>query len=213
MFIMFEYCLLSCLIFALVFFMYRFTFFSCFYFLIFCNLSGCATLSKDQCTVGDWRAIGKADGQQGYLLTYFEKHKSACLDHKIKANKAQYIQGRVEGLQSYCKIQHQIDLGIRGKRYSPVCSGNVVPLLKEGNQLGYKVYTVMNDHDNTLQQISEVRYQLRSKNIKEAEVTRLEAEESRLLDQSRRLQKEIERLKTDGAKALTAKARAFYKRS
>ncbi len=194
-------------------FMYRFSFFSCFYFLIVCNLSGCATLSKDQCKVGDWRAIGKADGQLGYLLTYFEKHKSACLDHKIKANKAQYIQGRNEGLQSYCKIQHQIDLGIRGKRYSPVCSGSVVPLLKEGNQLGYKVYTVKNDHDNTLHQISEVRSQLQSKNIKETEVRRLEAEEIRLQDQEQRLRNEIERLKTDGAKALTAKARAFYKRS
>jgi|GEM_PF-4763980 len=193
--------------------MYRFAFFSCFYILLFCNLSGCATLSKDQCTVGDWRTIGKTDGQSGRPLKYFAKHKSACLDHKIKVNKAQYIQGRVEGLKSYCKIQHQVDLGIKGIHYSPVCSGKVALLLKDANQLGYQIYTIKNDIQNSLDQISEVRSQMKAKNIKADERDRLEDEERRLQDQVQRLTNEVKRFKSEGPEILRRKARTLFKNS
>ncbi len=194
-------------------FMYKLVFISCFYMVLFGQLSGCATLSKDQCTVGDWRAIGKTDGEYGRSLDYFEKHKSACKEHKIKANTALYNKGRTEGLKSYCKIQHQINLGLQGIKYNPVCKGAIVPILIEANQSGLQVLKVQNDLANTESQISDVRTLLRSKNIKAAEQERLEAEESRLLDQQDRLRNELQRLKTEGAKTLSRKAKAFYKQS
>ena len=177
------------------------------------GLGGCATLSKSECKVGDWRAIGKADGQEGRLLERFEKHKEACSSHKIKANKAHYTQGRNEGLKSYCNIQHQVNLGIKGIHYRPVCSGRIVSLLKEANAAGYKAYTIKNDLEDTLQQIRDVGHQLDAKNLKRAEKERLEDEKRRLIDQANRLNNELKRLEVDGTKTLTRKAKAFYGRS
>lgn len=194
-------------------FMYKVTIVSCFFVAIISQLGACATLSKDQCKVGDWRAIGKTDGEYGRPMDYFEKHKSACKEHNIKANTALYKQGRNEGLKSYCKIQHQINLGLQGIEYSPVCKGAIVPILIEANKSGLQVLAVKNDLENTQTQISDVRTQLRSKSIKAAEQERLEAEESRLLDQQDRLRNELQRLKTEGAKTLSRKAKAFYKQS
>lgn len=181
---------------------------------VFLNaLGGCATLSKSQCKVGDWHGIGKTDGEYGRPLNYFEKHKSACKEHKIKANTALYLKGRNEGLKSYCQIQHQVDLGLSGLQYTHVCKGAIVPLLIEANKFGLKVSSVKSDVNSTENQISEVRTQLRSKSITEKEQWRLEAEERRLLDQQDRLRDELRRLKQEGERTLSEKAKAFYKQS
>ena len=179
----------------------------------FSFLSSCATLSKSECKVGDWYAIGKADGQEGRLLERFEKHKEACAAYKSKIKKSDYVKGRTEGLKTYCNLQHQINLGIKGIRYKPVCSGKIVALLKEANDAGYRAYSIKNDLDSTSDQIRDVRSRLDAKDLKAAERERLREEESRLEDQVERLKNELKRLSTEGAKELTRKAKAFYHRS
>ena len=176
-------------------------------------LGGCATLSKSQCKVGDWHSIGKTDGKYGRPLDYFEKHKSACKEHNIKAKTALYLKGRNEGLKSYCQIQHQVDLGLSGLQYTHVCKGAIVPLLIEANKFGIKISTVKSNLNSVEDQISEVRTQLRSKSISEKEQSRLESEENRLLDQQDRLRDELRRLKQEGERMLSEKAKAFYKQS
>lgn len=181
---------------------------------VFLNaLGGCATLSKSQCKVGDWHGIGKTDGEYGRPLDYFEKHKSACKEHKIKANTALYLKGRNEGLKSYCQIQHQVDLGLSGLAYTHVCKGAIVPLLIEANRFGFKVFRVKRDLSDTLQQIRDVRTQLNSEKIQAAEKERLEYEKIRLKDQADRLESELKRLKQEGERILSEKAKAFYKQS
>lgn len=176
-------------------------------------LGGCATLSKSQCKVGDWHGIGKTDGEYGRPLNYFEKHKSACKEHKIKANTALYLKGRNEGLKSYCQIQHQVDLGLSGTDYRPVCKGAIVPILIEANEFGLKVSRVKRDLDENDTQIHEVTSKMYDKNLKPAERERLVDEERRLRDLQYRLQSELKRLKQEGERTLSEKAKAFYKQS
>ena len=41
-------------------------------------LSSCATLSKQECLVGDWQAIGYNDGVAGYQSERLASHAKAC---------------------------------------------------------------------------------------------------------------------------------------
>ena len=47
-------------------------------------LAGCATLSKEECTVGNWQMIGYNDGVAGHYPERLASHTKAC----AKANVA-----------------------------------------------------------------------------------------------------------------------------
>ena len=42
-------------------------------------LSGCATVSKEDCLLTDWFEIGRLDGIQGKSRTEFQKRAKPCL--------------------------------------------------------------------------------------------------------------------------------------
>lgn len=84
-------------------------------------LQGCATLSKEECQRGDWFSIGRRDGSQGYLLTYFREHESACAEYGIQPNYSLYKRGRDEGLAMYCTPENGYHLGEQVATYYEVC--------------------------------------------------------------------------------------------
>jgi hypothetical protein len=67
-----------------------------------CLFIGCATLSKEECLKGEWRAIGYQDGVKGYDMQRLEKHEKACSDYGVKPEIARYQEGRKVGLAYYC---------------------------------------------------------------------------------------------------------------
>ena len=155
--------------------------------------SGCASLSQQQCKVGDWQSIGKRDGQAGHSLARFEDHKKACKSHGQAANLTLYKKGHEEGLASHCTVQSQINLGLTGERYRPVCSGTSVAVLKEANQWGYRIYLINKD-------ISQAEYQLSSAQVALSKSNLKQDERNRLTDETQRLQDEIQRLKSQRAR-------------
>ena len=62
--------------------------------IIFITLSlltfSCATMSKEQCTLGDWKGTGLTDGENGYPRTRLADHQKACSEHGVKINKNEY---------------------------------------------------------------------------------------------------------------------------
>ena len=49
-------------------------------------LSSCATLSKQECLVGDWQAIGYNDGVAGYQSDRLASHAKACAKASVAPN-------------------------------------------------------------------------------------------------------------------------------
>ena len=47
------------------------------------GLSGCATMSGDECLTSDWNAIGYEDGARGYTADRIGKHRKACAKHGV----------------------------------------------------------------------------------------------------------------------------------
>lgn len=57
-------------------------------------LSSCATLSVEECMVGDWQAIGYNDGVAGYPPSRLAAHSKACAKANVTADYKSWEHGR-----------------------------------------------------------------------------------------------------------------------
>ena len=165
-------------------------------------LSGCATLSEEQCLVGDWYGIGVADGQSGYSFQRLGEHNEACASHGVIPDAALYEQGRQQGLRSYCTPQIGFREGRQGDSYAGVCPAHLEADFLAGYSDGRLVnaaqqaYQVAwNDQSNYRQQAANIESQIRT------EETNLGGPD--LTDEQRRIIRDrIRRLRDDRGRAL-----------
>lgn len=127
-------------------------------------LSGCASMSGDECLTSDWSAIGYEDGARGLTTERFSKHRKACAKHGITANFADYQAGRNQGLVEYCQPNRGFNVGVNGGSYGGVCSANLEPDFLDAYNTGYRLYALR----------SEVNHATSSINSKERELDRIE---------------------------------------
>ena len=85
------------------------------------GLSGCASLSQEECLTGDWHGIGYSDGVQGKVESVLAEHQEACSEYQIKLDLQDYLNGRQQGLKTYCKPDNGYRLGLNGSTYHYVC--------------------------------------------------------------------------------------------
>jgi hypothetical protein len=57
-------------------------------------LSGCSTLSKNECLQANWYELGWRDGNLGKPRSLFQEHADACVKHNVRAEKTEYFRGR-----------------------------------------------------------------------------------------------------------------------
>lgn len=88
-------------------------------------LASCATLTKAECTAGDWRSIGIGDGASGYPASYVDNHISACAEHGIGLDRQLYETGRQEGLRTYCRLERAESDGRAGRTNYNSCQGEI----------------------------------------------------------------------------------------
>jgi hypothetical protein len=165
-------------------------------------LNGCATLSEEQCLVGDWYGIGVSDGQSGYSFQRLGEHNEACSSHGVIPDAALYEQGRQQGLRSYCTPQIGFREGRQGDNYAGVCPAHLEADFLAGYSDGRLVnaaqqaYQVAwNDQSNYRQQAANIESQIRTEetNLGGADLT----------DEQRRIIRDrIRRLRDDRERAL-----------
>ncbi len=97
-------------------------------------LSGCASLSEEECHSADWHMIGYEDGAAGREAARLGEHREACSDYGITPDLQAYRRGRDEGLREYCQPRRAYQLGRGGQGYPHVCP----PELQEGLQTAYR---------------------------------------------------------------------------
>lgn len=105
-------------------------------------LSGCASMSADECANSDWRAIGFEDGSRGYASDRFSNHRKACAKHGLTADFPAYQQGRSEGLVEFCQPSRGYNLGASGGHYAGVCSAELEPDFLNAYRAGQQLYTL-----------------------------------------------------------------------
>ncbi len=110
--------------------------------LVFVGLSGCATMSGDECMTSDWTTIGFEDGVRGYTADRIGKHRKACAKHGVTPDFAAYQSGRDQGLVEYCQPSRGFSVGSSGGHYNGVCSVNQEADFLDAYNAGYHLYTL-----------------------------------------------------------------------
>ena len=129
-------------------------------------LSGCASMSGEECVATDWSAVGFEDGARGYTSERFSQHRKACAKHGVTADFGDYQSGRENGLVEYCQPGRGFDVGVNGGRYYGVCSVNLEPDFLDAYNAGRHLYTLR----------SNVNHADSSINARENELKRVEDE-------------------------------------
>jgi hypothetical protein len=103
-------------------------------------LSGCATLSKNECLEANWFEVGYRDGNMGKPRAVFQEHVDSCAKHRVKPNRDAYYKGRHEGLKLYCTKQNGYKLGKLGAKYQYACPPELEPKFLDGYVKGKRVH-------------------------------------------------------------------------
>ena len=117
-------------------------------------LSGCATMSGDECLTSDWYAIGYEDGSQGWSSNRLADRRKACAKHGVTPDFQAYQNGRNEGLKEYCQPQRGYNLGVGGGRYNGVCPSHLEPGFLDAYRTGAQLYTLRSNVNSANFQIA-----------------------------------------------------------
>lgn len=110
--------------------------------IIVAGLSGCATMSGDECMTSDWSAIGYEDGARGYTTDRLANRRKACAKHGVTPDFAAYQSGRDQGLVEYCQPSRGFNVGSNGGRYNGVCSVNLEADFLDAYNTGHHLYSL-----------------------------------------------------------------------
>lgn len=103
-------------------------------------LSGCATLSAEECLAADWYTIGVEDGSRGAPISRIGAHRKACAEVGVQPDMARYNEGRAYGLQLFCTRERGYSEGESGRSYSGVCPPHLEPVFMQGYLAGQDRY-------------------------------------------------------------------------
>lgn len=104
-------------------------------------VSGCASMSKEECLYADWGAIGYEDGAAGRPVSAVSPRRQACAKKAgVTVDMAAYRAGREEGLALYCEPANGYAVGANGGRYYGVCSGRREDAFLAAYETGRRLY-------------------------------------------------------------------------
>ena len=124
------------------------------------GMSGCASMSADECAVSDWNAIGYEDGAQGYTAERLGNHRKACAKHGVTPDLQAYQDGRSQGLRQYCQPSRGFNVGSRGGRYNGVCPSDLEEEFVLAFNSGHRLYNLRSSVSNANRQINARRAEL-----------------------------------------------------
>ncbi len=128
----------------------------------FLGLSGCASMSGDECLTSDWQLIGFEDGSRGYGSERLGEHRKACAKHGVTPDLQAYRAGREEGLKDFCQPARGFNLGTRGGHYNGICSAELEGDFIDAYRAGYRLYELRANINSANYQINAKQNELDS---------------------------------------------------
>ncbi|MFT6656998.1 DUF2799 domain-containing protein [Maritalea sp.] len=156
-------------------------------------LAACATLSKAQCQAGDWQNVGEFDGRMGYSFARFSEHSEACNKHGIAVDRDLYDKGYSKGLKLYCTPENAAKVGLAGKSYYNVCTGEMGKSFLRIHRQANNIYSIDNDIGSLQAQIEALTENL-------ADPATSQTDRERIVDDIRSLNDDISRKLRDRAR-------------
>ena len=103
-------------------------------------MTGCSTLSQEECLVADWQLIGREDGAVGRDASYIGNHRKACAEYGIVPDLEEYQHGYDDGLVTFCTEHNGFNQGRNGVRYNGVCPAHLEQDYLAGFRAGHEIY-------------------------------------------------------------------------
>lgn len=104
-------------------------------------LSGCETMSRDDCAVADWYQTGYKDGGEGRPRGRIEEHARTCGQAGIGVDRVRYLAGHDQGVLYYCTPGNGYRMGREGRTYADVCPPHLAPGFLEPYRYGREIYS------------------------------------------------------------------------
>ncbi|WP_373236034.1 DUF2799 domain-containing protein [Cohaesibacter celericrescens] len=155
-------------------------------------LTGCASLTEDECAVGEWARIGANDAAQGLKASRLTDHKKACERYNIEPDQTTYMEGYRRGLVAYCTPTNGFNVGRNGYTYRTICPRDTETDFLSGYKRGTTLHNIETSIAQVRDSLREVRTQIGelraapSKENRDARM-RLYSEENRLENEEARL--------------------------
>ncbi|MEM6639532.1 MAG: DUF2799 domain-containing protein [Pseudomonadota bacterium] len=127
-------------------------------------VSGCASMSAEECEFSDWYTIGFEDGAKGLTSDAIGERRRACARHGFEVDFAAYQDGRANGLVEYCQPQRGYNVGNAGYRYNGVCPKDLEAEFLDAYDIGWQHHRLrddVNQVDSEINRLSRERDTLR----------------------------------------------------
>ena len=132
-------------------------------------LSGCSTLSEQECRFADWYRLGIRDGQQGEQGYLLDEHRESCARYAIRPDENRYLAGREAGLREYCQMGNAFRTGLNGEEYKGVCPLDADAAFRRNNASALEVYNSKKKIEDIDRQLSRKEHELAKKDTPEKE--------------------------------------------
>jgi hypothetical protein len=124
------------------------------------TLSGCASMSSDECLTSDWQTIGYEDGARGYTAERIGQHRKACAKHGVAPDFAAYQSGRDQGLVEFCQPSRGFNVGASGGNYNGVCNVTLEADFLDAYNAGRLLHTLRSNVNRASSAISGKEYEI-----------------------------------------------------
>lgn len=146
-------------------------------------VSGCATLSEQECKTADWGRLGHQDGAAGHPQSRLAEHAEACAKVGIRPMADLWRAGWDQGIWLYCTPQVGWREGLAGRGYQGVCRGRNEAAFLQAHQAGSDIHNLQSRISSASQEQERLQRQLRNAPNDEAR--------HRLRERLRRLDREL----------------------
>ncbi|MGO1246480.1 MAG: DUF2799 domain-containing protein [Oceanisphaera sp.] len=152
-------------------------------------LSGCASMTEQECLTANWLEKGVSDGRSGYALTRLNNHHKACAKVGVMPNAQQYKEGRNQGLKHYCTPENGFLQGQQGQAYRQVCPAKLAPDFLRAFTDGKQLYNATKRIEEVADDIDKIERTLSKESDK--------AQRKYLRQKLRAMTRELQRVRHD----------------
>ena len=150
--------------------------------LLFLLLSGCATMSADECLVADWYRLGEQDAREGREPSFLGQRDRACREAGLGADVDAWHHGYQDGLRWFCTVEQGFRYGHSGHMYRRTCPPEKERLFLDGYDLGHGLYSLNQRITRNTRQLDRIERSIQ----REREQPRVDRERLERLEQDRK---------------------------
>jgi hypothetical protein len=172
-------------------------------------MSGCATMSKEECALTDWYVKGADDATHGLPLDRVIEYGKDCAKAHIVPDMKAYRAGHEKGARLYCVASKGYTEGRAGAQYNNICPLDLEPKFLQAYRDGQELYLVQSKINSLTSQLNSGQSRI-DNNHREIEQLKYDVVRSPSEQDRRNTMRRIDELENDIRNIINNADRAAY---